>query len=456
MISARSLAHQILLHLERKAGYPDRLLRATLSRHSSLDPRDRALLTELVYGVLRWQGRLDWHVDQLSKVRSDKIAPATRALLRVALYQLLFLDRIPAHAAVNEAVALCKATQPQHVARFVNGVLREAVRRGDDWNWPSSETAMDQCISVLHAHPLWFVRRCIQELGARATEELCEANNRQAPMVLRVNGLKTSEPAVIDGLKEEGLEASAALNVKGAIQIVSPKLDIASTSAYRNGWIQVQDEASQLIGHLVSPSPGDRVLDLCAGFGGKSTHLAILMQNNGEILAVDRSAWKLEELEENARRQGVSIIRTLSRDIVEVESAGVGVFDRVLIDAPCSGFGVLRRNPDIKWRRHPKDPYRFSQVQSQLLNRAAQFVRPGGILVYATCTLFEEENERVASDFLEAHSGWEQEPAAPYLPGGHELWTAGPYLRTWPHRHNMDGFFGARFRRMARDRKSVV
>ncbi|MHC1741775.1 MAG: 16S rRNA (cytosine(967)-C(5))-methyltransferase RsmB [Syntrophobacteraceae bacterium] len=448
MISARSLAHQILLHLGQKSGYPDRLLRATLSRHPHLDPRDRALLTELVYGVLRWQGRLDWHIDQLSKVRPDKIAPATRALLRIALYQLFFLDRIPAHAAVNEAVSLCKATQPEHVARFVNGLLREAVRRGEDWNWPSSETAADQRVSVLHAHPLWFVRRCIQELGAAATQELCEANNRPAPMVLRVNALKTTVKAVIDGLKEEGIEASASPHLEGAIQIVSPKLDIATTRAYRDGWIQVQDEASQLVGLLVSPRSGERVLDLCAGFGGKSTHLAILMQNEGEILAVDRSAWKLEDLEKNARRQGVSIVRTLSRDIVEMDSAGVGLFDRVLIDAPCSGFGVLRRNPDIKWRRHLKDPYRFSQVQGQLLSRAAQFIRPGGTLVYATCTVFEEENERVATIFMEEHPGWAQEPAAPYLPGGHELWTAGPYLRTWPHRHNMDGFFGARFRRM--------
>lgn len=448
MISVRSLAHQILLHLEQKSGYPDRLLRATMRRHPNLDPRDRALLTELVYGVLRWQGRLDWHIDQLSKIRPDKIAPVTRVLLRIALYQLFFLDRIPAHAAVNEAVSLCKATQPQHVARFVNGLLREAVRRGDDWVWPPFETAMDERISVLHAHPLWFVRRCIQEFGVEAAEALCEVNNRPAPMILRVNGLKTTVEEAVDGLREEGLEASEAPNVADAVQIVNPKLDIASTRAFRDGWIQVQDEASQLVAHLVSPTPGDRVLDLCAGFGGKTTHLAILMRDEGEILAVDRSAWKLEELEENARRQGISIVRTLSQDVVEMDTAGTGLFDRVLIDAPCSGFGVLRRNPDIKWRRHPKDPYRFSQLQAQLLDRAARFVRPGGTLVYATCTVFEEENERVAAGFMEGHVGWVQESAAPFLPGGHDRWTAGPYFRTWPHRHTMDGFFGARFRRI--------
>lgn len=447
MISARSLAYQILLHLQQKAAYPDRLLRVTLSRHPNLDPRDRALLTELVYGVLRWQGRLDWHIDLLSKIRPDKISPPIRVLLRMALYQLLFLDRVPAHAAVNEAVALCKSTQPEHLVRFVNGLLREASRRGNNWNWPSAEESVDERIAVLHAHPLWFVRRCIQELGASETEKLCEANNRPAAMVLRVNGLKTQVSDVIDALGREGVEASAALHLAEAVHVTSPKMDIASTKPYREGWIQIQDEASQLVGHLVAPMPGERVLDLCAGFGGKSTHLAILMRDQGEILAVDRSAWKLEDLQDNARRQGLTVIRTLSQDVMEITPEKVGLFDRVLLDAPCSGFGVLRRNPDIKWRRHPKDPYRFSQLQSQLLRHAVGLVRPGGTLVYATCTIFEEENERVAEGFSAGEPSSDLEQAVPYLPGGHALWTAGPYLRTWPHRHNMDGFFGARFRR---------
>lgn len=450
MITPRSLAYGILLHLQQRAGYPDRLLQVSFKRHPALDPRDRALLTELVYGVLRWQGRLDWHIDQLSAVRPDKVAPPVRVLLRMALYQLFFLDRVPAHAAVNEAVALCKATQPAHLVRFVNGVLREAARRGDDWAWPSALEAPDERIAALQSHPLWFVRRCIQEFGAAEAEALCEANNRPAPMTLRINTLKSSVQAVTDALRTEGFDASPAPHLPGAVRVMHLKRDIAATAPYREGWIQIQDEASQLVAHLVSPLPGERVLDLCAGFGGKSTHLAILMRNEGKILAVDRSAWKLEDLEDNAHRQGIAIIRTLSQDILEMRPEVLGLFDRVLLDAPCSGFGALRRNPDIKWRRHPKDPYRFSRLQEQLLRKAAELVRPGGTLVYATCTVFGEENEAVASAFAAEHPDWLPELAGPHLPEGRELWTAGPYLRTWPHRHDLDGFFGARFRRGAR------
>ncbi len=447
MITPRGLAFSILQHLAQGSGYPDRLLRGTLRRHSGLDPRDRALVTELVYGVLRWQGRLDWHIDQLSRLRPEKIAPPIRILLRMALYQLFFLDRIPPHAAVNEAVSLCKATQPAHLVRFVNGILREAVRRGTEWNWPSEEGPPDERIAVLQSHPVWFVRRCIQEFGAPETEALCEANNRPAPMVLRVNPLLSSVEAVWEALKEEGIEADPSSCLPGAVRLRLPKHDISTTRPYREGWIQIQDEASQLIAHLLSPKPGERVLDLCAGFGGKSTHLAILMGNRGEIVAVDRSAWKLEDLEDNARRQGITIIRTLPRDVLELRSETLGLFDRVLVDAPCSGFGVLRRNPDIKWRRHPKDPYRFSRLQEDLIRKAAELVRPGGVLVYATCTLFGEENEAVALAFLGEHPDWIQEAAGPNLPGGEQLWTAGPFLRTWPHRHDLDGFFGARFRK---------
>lgn len=448
MITARSLAHQILLHLQQKAAYPDRLLRVTLSRHPRLDPRDRALVSELVYGVLRWQGRLDWHIDQLSNIRPNKISSPIRILLRMALYQLLFLDRIPSHAAVNEAVSLCKATQPEHLARFVNGVLREAVRRGSDWDWPTAEGSPIERLAVLHAHPIWFVKQCMQQYGPSETEALCAANNRPAPMAVRVNTLKATISDVLEQFGRAGIEATASPHLPAAVRLTGPRLDIGSIVPYRDGWVQIQDEASQLVGHLVSPKPGERVLDLCAGFGGKSTHLAILMGDEGEILAVDHSDWKLEDLRRNALRQGLSIIRTLAMDVMELDPGKLGQFDRVLLDAPCSGLGVLRRNPDIKWRRHPKDPYRFSRLQGPLLRKAAQLARPGGILVYATCTIFGEENESVARGLIGEQPGLVLEEAAPYLPGSHGEWTEGPYLRTWPHRHDMDGFFAARFRKM--------
>jgi 16S rRNA (cytosine967-C5)-methyltransferase len=447
MINSRSLAYQILLHLNRKAAHPDRLIRAMLDRHSRLEERDRALLTEMVYGVLRWQGRLDWHIDQLSRVSAKKIAPEIRILLRLALYQILMLDRIPPHAAVNETVKLAKASQPPHVVGFVNALLREALRRGGDWNWPSEEADPAGRLAVTTSYPLWFIQKCLKELGAEETSRLCQASNMIAPMTLRVNTLRTSASEVLQWLRERDMEAELSPYLPHAVRITTLRQDISRLPIFQEGWIQVQDEASQLISHLAAPRPGERILDLCAGFGGKSTHLAILMENVGEVVAVDHSPWKLEELRQNAARQGVGIVKILAGDVLELKPEAIGYFDRVLLDAPCSGFGALRRKPDIKWTRHLKDPYRFSQLQKSLLAHASGFVKEGGVLVYATCTFFREEDEGVAEDFSVAHPGWEVQPAGSCLPEGAHSMVEGAFFKSWPHRHGTDGFFGARWRR---------
>ena len=447
MIGARTLAYQILLHIDRKASHPDRLIRSILDRHSRMDDRDRALLTELVYGTLRWQGRLDWHIDQLSKVKSAKIAPAVRILLRLALYQILFLDRIPPHAAVNETVEIAKGSHPKHVVGFVNGLLREAIRRGGEWNWPPAGEHPEEYLSVTTSHPQWLVRSFLPRLGLDETERFCLANNNVAPMVLRANTLVTTASRVLEWFHENGFEAEPSPYLPDAIRVSGLRHDVARFPIFEQGWIQVQDEASQLISHLLSPERGERVLDLCAGFGGKSTHQAILMGNEGEVLAVDKSAWKLEQLRENAQRQGVRIIKAMTGDVLELDPGQLGMFDRVLLDAPCSGFGSLRRNPDIKWRRHMKDPYRFGKLQSELLQSAARFVKEGGVMVYATCTVFPEENEEVAAGFAAENPQWTAEPAAEFLPDGCRVMAEGRFFKSWPHRHGVDGFFGARWRR---------
>jgi 16S rRNA (cytosine967-C5)-methyltransferase len=447
MVNSRILAYQILLHLEQKASHPDRLIRTALERHSGMDERDRALLTELVYGVVRWQGRLDWHINVLSKTRPDKIAVPVRVLLRLALYQIFFLDRVPDHAAVNETVNIAKTSQPPHVIRFINGVLREAGRRGSDWTWPSAERDPAEHIVIMTSHPLWFVRKLIDQVGIEQTRLLCETNNRVAPAVFRVNTLKTTRSHVIESLREDDLEAIPSPYLLNAVRVPVLRRDITRTAAYENGWIQAQDEASQLVTHLLAPAPGERVLDLCSGFGVKSTHLAIFMKNEGEELAVDNSEWKLEELRKNAERQGVSMIRPLAEDVLLLKPESIGLFDRVLLDAPCTGFGAIRRNPDIKWHRHPKDPYRMSQLQKEMLSHAAQFLKSGGILAYATCTLFTDENEMVAGYLLKTHPELRIENASDYLPASCSAMISGPYFRSWPHKHDVDGFFAARWKK---------
>lgn len=447
MINARTLAYQLLLHAEQNLSHPDRLIRTTLERHPHLDDRERALFTELVYGVMRWQGRLDWHIDQLSTVKPKKVLPSIRVLLRLALYQLLFLDRIPAHAAVNEAVKLAHASHPPHLAGFVNGILRGAIRRGDAWDWPSSHQQPVDHLAVTTSHPAWLVARWLQELSVTETEALCHANNQVAPLVFRVNLLKADAAQVLGWCRDAGIRAEPSPILTNAIRLTGPRQDMGGSDIHRQGWVQIQDEASQLVGHLVATQPGERVLDLCSGFGAKTTHMGMLMGNQGSITAVDESAWKLEQLQLNAARQGIDIVETVPANILELDVELWQRFDRVLLDAPCSGFGTLRRNPDIKWRRHPKDPYRFAQLQGQLLSQAAHFVKQGGVLVYATCTLLREENEGVVEQFAANHPQFSLEEAAGLLPQSEPVTHAGPFLKTWPHRHDMDGFFAVRWRR---------
>ncbi len=447
MITARLLAYQILLHLEQKPSQPDRLIRSLMDRHSALEARDRALLTELVYGTLRWQGRLDWHIDQLSRVKPGKIERSIRIILRLGLYQILFLERVPVHAAIDEAVKIAKSLHPAHLAGYVNGVLREAARRESHWDWPSPQEDPVQHLSITTSHPPWLVRRFLSDLGYDEALRVCEANNTVAPLTVRVNPLKVEAELVIDWLKEHGYHVEPSPYLEDALRLHGIRSDLSRLPIYEEGWVQVQDEASQLVGRLLSPREGHRVLDLCAGFGGKTTHIGALMRNTGEIVAVDSSAWKLEELKRNASRQGVDRIDTVSGDLMDLSPGELGQFDRVLLDAPCTGFGTLRRNPDIKWRRHPKDPYRFSQIQAQYIEKASELVREGGVLVYATCSLFGEENEAVADRFTETHPHWTREPAGSILPGSCQTMTHGDYFRSWPHRHGIDGFFGARWRK---------
>ncbi len=473
MITSRTLAYQILLHIEQKASHPDRLIRTALERHSRLDERDRALLTELVYGVVRWQGRLDWHIDELSRTRPDKIAPAVRVLLRLALYQILFLDRIPDHAAVNDTVDIAKSSQPPYVIKFINAILREAARKGGgeppqatcprpsasgrltqescagggEWNWPDPLKDPAAHMAVMTSHPLWLVRRLIDEIGIEEAGLFCESNNRIAPAVFRVNTLRASREEAIESLKAEGIEAAPSPWLEQALRAKAPRRDMTGTAAFREGWLQAQDEASQMVSILLAPTPEERILDLCSGLGVKSAHIALMMKNEGEVLCVDKSAWKLEEARKNARRQGLTIISALAEEVMMLEPESIGLFDRVLLDAPCTGLGTMRRKPDIKWRRHIKDPYRLSLLQKELLSHAAQFLKPGGVLVYATCSVFRDENESVAQHLSESHPELEIESAAQNLPYACREMVSGPYCRSWPHKHDVDGFFSARWKK---------
>jgi 16S rRNA (cytosine967-C5)-methyltransferase len=302
-------------------------------------------------------------------------------------------------------------------------------------------------MAVTTSHPDWLVRKLIGEIGIEEAGLFCESNNRVAPAVFRVNTLKASPQNVIESLKAEGIEAALSPWLESALRAKTPRRDMTATAAFKQGWLQAQDEASQIVSFLLAPASGDRVLDLCSGLGVKSAHIAIMMKNEGEVLSVDKSAWKLEEARKNSQRQDITIIRTHAEDILLLQPESIGLFDRILLDAPCTGLGTIRRKPDIKWRRHIKDPYRLSRLQKELLSHASRFLKAGGVLVYATCTVFRDENESVAQYLSQSHPELALEPAAQYLPYSCREMTSGPYYRSWPHKHDVDGFFSARWKK---------
>ncbi len=447
MLSSRAIAHKILLQIEQESGYPDRLIQSYLDRYDYLDPRDKALVTEIVFGVLRWQGRIDSIIAKFSNIRLKKINPLVKVILRTAIYQMLFLDRIPASAAVNEAVKLAKESQPHYVVRYVNAVLRkvssniESLKQVDESNLSSGK------IAEIYSHPQWIVDAWIEELGEAETVELCKANNETPPTTIRVNTLLTSVSELERELCSEGLVVEPCLYAPDALKIVKSHSNLMRLQSYKMGLFQVQDEASQLVAHLLTPEPGERVLDACAGFGGKTTLLAQLMQNHGEIVAVDLSSWKIAALEENLSRLKVRIVNPINTDVRNLHDMNIGLFDRIFLDAPCSGLGVLRRKPDIKWKRRPSDVYRLSLLQAELLDTVSSFVKKGGTIVYATCTLLAIENWGIVESFLQKHAEFCIETVSSVSPWMKPFQWKDCFC-SFPHRHGTDGFFAARLKRL--------
>jgi len=439
--SPRKLAVEILNRIDQKGAHAEPLLDAALSGTGIQNPQDRGLLTELVYGTLRMRGRLDWIVGRLYRGDDAALETPVQNILRTGLYQILFTDRIPPFAAVNEAVGIAKKVCPS-AAGLVNAILRNALREKESIAWPDMAKDPGRAIAVLHSHPRWLVERWLDEYGIDETIAICRTNNSIPPLAVRVNGLKTSREQAIATLAAEGITAEKARFSPDGIILPTPAAGLRETAAFRDGLIRVQDEASQLVARLVAPRPGERILDLCAGGGGKTLHMAALMENRGEVIAVDLHPDKLRLLTAEAGRLGVTIVETLPGDAARTPEVFHGAFDRVLLDAPCSGLGTLRRNPEIRWRIVPMDLKKCLQIQRHLLRGAADCVKPGGRLVYCVCATTPEENEAVAADLLAARPGFKRIP-----PGGipPELIGADGFFRTFPHRHNTDGFFGAVF-----------
>jgi 16S rRNA (cytosine967-C5)-methyltransferase len=370
-------------------------------------------------------------------------------ILRLGAFQILYLDRVPASAAVNTSVDMAKSAAAVWTVRFVNGVLRNLARNAENVRFPEPDKDSVAAMSVEKSLPAWLVKRWLKRFHSAETEALCDAVNTVAPITLRANTLRTDRIRLLHGIRDDVAQASETPHAPEGIRIRRPRIPIQSLPAFEDGWFQVQDEAAQLVSLLLDPRPGETVLDACAGLGGKTGHLAQLMEGQGTLIAMDRAEGKLKRLDAEMDRLGIVHVKTECHDLnTPLGDHHINAYHRVLLDAPCSGLGVLRRNPDAKWRVTEADLEKTARSQARFLDRLSGCVRIGGRLVYAVCSFEPEETDAVVKQFLKHHSdfdidtGYETffEAVRPFIrPEG--------YFASYPHRHDMDGFFAARFKR---------
>ena len=442
---ARVAAARALQRVIRDDAFADIALEAELATRP-LTPRDAALATEVVYGTLRWQRYLDWILAPHSRRALDSLDPRVLVLLRMTVYQLAFLERIPAFAAVSDAVSLAKGRGKQGTPEFVNAVLRSFARRGVSEREPRPPEDPLEALAVRLSFPTWLAARWVERSGVDDAAALMRAMNERPPMTVRTNTLRLERGALAQRLRDEELLAATPTPYAPEGLIVEHGGAPAAWRAFADGAFAVQDEASMLVARLLDPRPGDVVADACAAPGTKTTHLAQLMDNRGRVLALDPQAARLARVDEAARRLGVTIVETRGGTAEALATGLADTCDGVLVDAPCSNLGVLRRNPEVKWRREAADLGASAARQRTILAAAATMVKPGGRLVYATCSTEPEENEAVAAAFRQARPDFVVDPPATFpIPLDDD-----GLLRCRPHRHGTDGFTAVRFRRITK------
>ena len=443
--SVRHLAVDTLDQVQKSKAFAGNLLDDCLDANGLSGRADGRLLTHLVYGVLRFRGHLDWILTKLLRGNWEKTDESIKNILRVGLFQLKFSDRLPAFAVVNEAVKVAKDINPAK-SGLINAVLRNYLRVGSSITFPSAEKNPAEFIATFHSHPLWLVKSWIKIFGIRNTRALCTANNEMPPLTLRVNTLKTSRKELQEKVIDAGFDSTATLFSPDGLNLNNAASPIQKTGFFQEGYLRLQDEASQLVSYILNPKSQESILDVCAGTGGKTTHLAAILKNSGKILATDYDLKKINELKKEATRLGIDIIEAAQADLTSgLPELLKEKFDSVLVDAPCSGLGTLRRNPEIKWHTTAADFIIFTRTQKTILQNASAAVRPGGRLVYCTCSLSPQENENVVGYFLQQNPDFSNCPPPSSIPP--QLIDSNGRFRTFPHLHNMDGFFAAILKR---------
>ncbi|MGM0370544.1 MAG: 16S rRNA (cytosine(967)-C(5))-methyltransferase RsmB, partial [Bacillota bacterium] len=402
MTTARELALEAIYKINEEGAFSNIILNQLLNK-SDLDQRDKSLVTQLVYGSLRWRNSLDWIINHFANLKVKKMTPWVRNALRLGVYQIKYLDKIPGPIAANETVETAKKYCDRGAIKFLNGNLRNIVKNIDSIEYPDCSEKPVQYIRHKYSQPQWLVQRWVKRYGVDKTITICKQLNQIPPTVIRTNTLQVDREQLVTNLKQEDAEAKVIDRVEEAVNLCSYS-SIAGLESFSRGEFFVQGLTSMLVGHVLEPNETDVVVDLCAAPGGKTTHFSQLMNNNGQIKAIDLHDHKLDLIEENCQRLGIENIETYCGDGREIDFPSQA--DKILVDAPCSGLGIMGKKPEIRWQKKPQDLKKLQELQLELLSNAAGILKDDGELVYSTCTFSPEENKEVIDEFLSQHSNF--------------------------------------------------
>lgn len=448
MNNERQIALEILKEIEEKGAYSNITINKYMRKYKL---EEAAFIRELVYGVIENKIYLDYIISKLVKSGFNKLQGIIKLILELGIYQLAFLTKTPDYAVINESVKLVKKYSYRH-AGFVNGVLRNYIRQCKDIKLPRIEENLVEYLSVKYSYNKWLIEEFLDQYHVEFTESLLQSLNTTPTMTVRINTLKTDKETLIKELMTRNIEAYPCNYAKDAL-ILKGKNIIQNNDLFEKGFYQAQDESSMIAIKALDPKPGETIMDVCAAPGGKTLYMAELMKNQGSIIARDIHEHKLKLLKDRAAIHGITIINTEVFDSLKMDVSMQGQADKVLVDAPCSGFGVIRRKPEIKYNRDKKDISHFANMQYNILCQASQYVKEGGVLMYTTCTLLLEENDDIISKFLNTHRNYEIEPIhigeeyqnsvekkEIYNALGQKRRIVGS-VQLYPEIHNTDGFY---------------
>ena len=433
-MNAREIAYKVLLDVEKNKNYSN----MSINKHFKdvrLSNQDRGLATEIIYGVIENKYYIDYMIDKLSKVKTNKMEIYVKTLLRMGIYQIMFLNSISDYAAVNETVNLAKKKNSK-ISGFINGILRNVIRQKETIGDIKTRDDVDY-LSIKYSYDKWMIRNWMIHFGKEFTEELLEANNERPSIYLRTNTLKITRDELIKKLEEQNIKASKVNVVDEAIKVEHLK-DIENNILYKEGLFTVQDISSMLVGKVMNPKENSLVLDVCSAPGGKSTHLATLMKNTGQVVSRDIYDHKLKLINASCKRLGLKNVDVQEYDGMKLDNDSIGKFDYVLADVPCSGLGIIRRKPEIKYKE--KEEFRdLPPIQKKILENASKYVKVGGTLIYSTCTIQDSENIDVVKEFLEKNKNFELVPIEEVRVDLDNQEKG--FMKIYPNVHDMDGFF---------------